>query len=82
MQKIELLMRQLDLDASRRSTVRPALALAEQTGEPAVAMELNDGTIITGKTSALLGAASAALLNALKTLAGIPEEIKLISPPT
>ena len=79
-QKIELLMRQLDLDASRRSTVRPALALAEQTGEPAVAMELNDGTIITGKTSALLGAASAALLNALKTLAGIPDEIKLISP--
>ena len=79
-QKIELLMRQLDLDASRRSTVRPALALAEQTGEPAVAMELNDGTIITGKTSALLGAASAALLNALKALAGIPDEIKLISP--
>ena len=79
-QKIELLMRQLDLDSSRRSTVRPALALAEQTGEPAVAMELNDGTIITGKTSALLGAASAALLNALKALAGIPDEIKLISP--
>ena len=43
-------------------------------------MELNDGTIITGKTSALLGAASAALLNALKALAGIPDEIKLISP--
>ena len=79
-QKIELLMRQLNLDSSRRSTVRPALALAEQTGEPAVAMELNDGTIITGKTSALLGAASAALLNALKALAGIPDEIKLISP--
>ena len=79
-QKIELLMRQLDLDSSRRSTVQPALALAEQTGEPAVAMELNDGMIITGKTSTLLGAASAALLNALKTLAGIPDEIKLISP--
>jgi len=79
-QKIELLMRQLNLDSSRRSTVQPALALAEQTGEPAVAMELNDGMIITGKTSALLGAASAALLNALKTLAGIPDEIKLISP--
>ena len=79
-QKIELLMRQLNLDSNRRSTVQPALALAEQTGEPAVAMELNDGMIITGKTSALLGAASAALLNALKTLAGIPDEIKLISP--
>ena len=79
-QKIELLMRQLNLDSGRRSTVQPALALAEQTGEPAVAMELNDGMIITGKTSTLLGAASAALLNALKTLAGIPDEIKLISP--
>jgi uncharacterized protein (UPF0371 family) len=79
-QKIELLMRQLNLDSSRRSTVQPALALAEQTGEPAVAMELNDGRIITGKTTTLLGAASAALLNALKALAGIPDEIKLISP--
>ena len=79
-QKIELLMRQLNLDSGRRSTVQPALALAEQTGEPAVAMELNDGRLITGKTTNLLGAASAALLNALKTLAGIPDEIKLISP--
>ncbi len=79
-QKIELLMRQLDLDSSRRSTVQPALDLAEKTGEPAVAIELNDGRIITGKTTTLLGAASAALLNALKELAGIPDEIKLISP--
>ena len=79
-QKIELLMRQLNLDPSRRSTVQPALDLAEQTGEPAVAIELNDGKIITGKTTTLLGAASAALLNALKDLAGIPDEIKLISP--
>ncbi len=79
-QKIELLMRQLNLDTSRRSTVQPALDLAEQTGEPAVAIELNDGKIITGKTTTLLGAASAALLNALKDLAGIPDEIKLISP--
>ena len=45
-----------------------------------MAIELNDGRVITGKTSALLGASSAALLNALKTLAGIPDEIKLISP--
>ena len=45
-----------------------------------MAIELNDGRIITGKTSTLLGAAAAALLNALKVLAGIPDEIKLISP--
>ncbi len=78
--KIELLMRTLNLDCTRRNTVQPALALAEQTGEPAVAIELNNGRIITGKTSNLLGAAAAALLNALKQLAGIPDAVKLISP--
>ena len=78
-QKLELLMHTLGLDVSRRSTVMPALALAERTGEPALAIELNDGRIITGKTSDLLGAAAAALLNALKELAGIPDEVKLIS---
>ena len=79
-QKLDLLMRTLNLDLTDRSTVSPALALAEKTGEPAVAIELNDGRIVTGKTSSLLGASSAALLNALKTLAGIPDEVKLISP--
>ena len=79
-QKLELLMRTLNLDFDRRRTVGPALETARQTGEPAVAIELNDGRIITGKTTNLLGAAAAALLNALKELAGIPDEIKLISP--
>ena len=79
-QKLELLMRSLDLDFERRSTVKPALDIAQATGEPAVAIELNDGRIITGKTTNLLGATAAALLNALKALAGIPDEIKLISP--
>ena len=79
-QKLELLMRNLDLDFERRRTVKPALEIAQATGEPAVAIELNDGRIITGKTTNLLGAAAAALLNALKELAGIPDEIKLISP--
>ena len=78
--KLELLMRSLNLDTSNRATVSPALDLAANTGDPATAIELNDGRIITGKTSALLGATSAALLNALKELAGIPDEIKLISP--
>ena len=79
-QKLELLLRTLNLDPGRRTTVQPALDVAERTGEPAVAIELNDGRIVTGKTSNLLGAAAAALLNALKELAGIPDEIKLISP--
>ena len=80
LQKLDLLMRTQNLDLKDRSTVTPALAVAQRTGEPAVAIELNDGRIITGKTSSLLGASSACLLNSLKALAGIPDEIKLISP--
>ena len=57
-----------------------ALKRAEETGAPAVAIEMPDGTIITGKTSSLLGASSACLLNALKYLGGIPKDVTLISP--
>ena len=78
--KLKLLMRSLSIDPSIRKTVPAALAVAERTGEPATAIELGDGRIVTGKTSALLGASSAALLNALKALAGIPDELDLISP--
>ena len=78
--KLKLLMRTLGIDPSARRTVPAALAVAERTGEPATAIELTDGRIVTGKTSALLGASSAALLNALKVLAGIPDELDLISP--
>jgi uncharacterized protein (UPF0371 family) len=53
---------------------------AEATGEPAAAIELNDGRVVTGKTSSLLGASSAALLNALKSIAGIDDSIDVISP--
>ena len=52
----------------------------EKTGGPACAIELNDGTIVTGKTSRLLGAVSAMLLNALKTLAGIDDKVMLLLP--
>lgn len=78
--KLELLMRTLGVDVNIRRTVPAALAVAEATGEPATAIELTDGQIVTGKTSSLLGASAAALLNALKVMAGIPDELKLISP--
>ena len=80
--KIELLMQQLNIiPEEERLCVKPALQKSEDTGgSPAVAIELNDGRIITGKTSALLGASSAALLNALKAIAGIPEEKNIINP--
>ncbi len=78
--KMEILMRKVGVDPSDRRVVAPALTLAEDTGLPAAAMELPDGRLITGKTSDLLGACSALLLNALKALGEIPDELHLISP--
>ncbi len=78
--KIELLMKQMNITTSDRPIIDAASRKAEMTGEPAAAIELPDGRIVTGKTSALLGASSAMLLNALKTLAGIDDDIHLISP--
>lgn len=78
--KLELLMNQSGLTPADRKVVPAANALAKSTELPAAAMELPDGTIVTGKTTKLLGASAAVLLNALKTLAGIPDEVDLISP--
>lgn len=78
--KIELLMKQAGISISDRPVISAAKVRAEATGEPAAAIELPDGRIITGKTSELLGASSAMLLNALKALAGIEESALLISP--
>ena len=79
-QKLEVLMRSSGIAPQMRRTVPAALDRAAETGGPATAIELEDGTVVTGKTSELLGASAAALLNALKTLAKINHEIKLISP--
>ena len=78
--KLELLIKKAGVDISSRRVIAAALQKAEQTGLPAAAMELPDGTIVTGKTSNLLGASSALLLNALKVLGGMPDELHLISP--
>ncbi|MBR1757633.1 MAG: DUF1846 domain-containing protein [Lachnospiraceae bacterium] len=78
--KQELLLNQAKITAEDRAVVLPARAVAEKTGEPAAAIELPDGRIVTGKTSSLLGPSSAALVNALKELAGIPDALHLISP--
>ena len=63
-----------------RPVISAAKVKAETTGEPAAAIELADGRIVTGRTSELLGASSAMLLNALKAMAGIPDETLLIIP--
>ena len=78
--KIELLMNLLGIGAGDRPVVAAALERAEATGGPAVAIELPEGDIVTGKTSALLGAASACLLNAVKALAGIDRKLPLMAP--
>ena len=78
--KIELIMNSLGIGPADRPVVAAALKREEETGAPAVAMEMHDGTIITGKTSSLLGASSACLVNALKYLAGIDKKLPLIAP--
>ena len=79
-QKLKMIMQSAGVDTEFRQVARVACQKAEMTGKPAAAIELGDGRIVTGKTSRLLGAASAALLNALKTLACIDDRIDLISP--
>ncbi len=78
--KLEILMKKAGVSPEDRRVVAPALQKAEETGKPAAAMELPDGTLVTGKTSHLLGASAALLLNALKTLAGVEDDIHLIAP--
>lgn len=76
----ELLMNSMHISPENRPVVAAATAVAERTEQPAAAIELPDGRIVTGKTSSLLGASSAVLLNALKVLADIDDSVHLISP--
>ena len=78
--KIEMLMSQTGITVHDRPVVDAALERAEATNAPAAALELPDGHIVTGKTSSLLGASAALLLNALKELAGIDHDCHVISP--
>ena len=77
--KIELVMKQAGVTALDRAVTVAALKRAEETGKPAAALELEDGTVITGKTTNLLGASSALFLNVLKYLADIPDNIHLLA---
>lgn len=79
--KLELLMKQAEITVEDRKVTIVALEREKnENGNPAMAIELRDGTIVSGGTSELLGAASSALINALKVLAGIDKEVKLIDP--
>lgn len=78
--KLQILMRRVGLTDADRPVIGAARTRDEQTGAPAAAIQLDDGRIITGKTSPLLGAASAMLLNALKELGGIDDKVLLLPP--
>ncbi len=78
--RMELLMNKLGISSKCRPVVDAALERSEATGGPAVAVQLNDGRIVTGKTTPLLGASAALLLNVLKELGGISHNMHLISP--
>lgn len=78
--KLELLMNQVDITVEHRKVIAAAKQRAEETGLPAVAIEMHDGTLITGKTSDLLGSSAAALLNALKYEAQIDPDIHMVAP--
>lgn len=78
--KIELLMKQLNITVNNRPVVPAALERAKETGRAAAALELPNGEIITGKTSDLLGPSAGLILNALKKLANIDDDVHLISP--
>lgn len=78
--KIEILMKQAKISPDFRKVVGIAKEKAAANQSPAAAMELSDGRIVTGKTSALLGSSAALLLNAVKTLGDIPDDIHLIAP--
>ena len=78
--KLELIMKQAYLTVEDRTVVNAALTREESTGHPAASIELPDGTLMTGKTTDLLGASAAVLLNSLKELAGIEHDLHLVSP--
>lgn len=79
-EKLELLMQQAGITTGYRKVIAAAKAKGKEAGVPAVAIELPDGKIITGKSSSLLESVSAMLLNALKEVTGIPDSIHIISP--
>ena len=79
-EKLERLMQKMDLTDEERPVIAAARHRAEITGAPALAVQLPDGQIITGKTSDLLGPSAAVVLNAVKALGGIEKKAHLISP--
>ncbi len=78
--RMENLMKMLGISTADRKTVAPAIKTSEEKNVSAIALELEDGTIVTGKSSGLMNDTASVLLNSVKVLAGLPDEMLLISP--
>lgn len=78
--KIELILKQAKITTDKRPVVKAANERAEAMGSPCAALQLEDGRVITGKTTNLLGSSAALLLNAVKALGDIPHDVHLIAP--
>ncbi len=79
-EKIELIMNQIDTVVENRKSVSASIEKAKEKKVPVLAIELYDGTLVTGKQTQLFTASSACILNAIKQIAGIKDKLKLISP--
>ncbi len=79
-QRIEFIMSTLEMHHNDRKVVAPAIEKSETSGRSAVAIELPDGTIITGKSSELMNDTASVVLNSIKKMAGLNDSILLISP--
>jgi uncharacterized protein (UPF0371 family) len=78
--KLEIIMEQVGVTPEYGSAVVPALEKSGESKSPAMALITNGGSVITGRTTDILSAASSLVLNCVKQLAGIPNDIHLISP--
>ncbi len=79
-EKLEMLLQKCGLNDNDRPVIASARERAEQTGEPALAIQLHDGRIVTGKTSDLMGPSAAVLLNSLKVLGGLDKSVHMMAP--
>ena len=79
-ERIKLLMNELSIGEEDRDVIAPALEKKEQVKKHVVALKLPNGKIITGKETELLSPASSLILNAIKELTNIPDDVYLISP--
>ncbi len=79
-QRVELIMNECGISRDQRKVVKAALDKSAEAGTPATAIELPNGKIVTGKSTELMDSCAGAVVNSLKELAGIPDEMKLIAP--